>query len=381
MDRLERLVNLVAALLDAERPLTRQEIRDRVGGYSGDPEAFRRNFERDKELLREMGLPLVVEQLDADRSDEQLGYRIPRERYELPDPGLTEDELTALRLAASAVQMQGAWALDATTAALRKLAAATSAPGLSSGGSGRSAWEADPGRGEAARSGNPARTADPAKPDKLVEPVGLAALAGGESVAAAFGAIAERRQLCFRYRDEERVVDPWRLSYRRGRWYLAGWDRLRQAERLFRLDRVSGQVRAVGPPGAFERPSGAAAEPPPAWRLGDDEEVLVDLRVDASQAPWALAAVGADTVVGSAEDGSVLLRVPVTNQDAFRSFVLGFLDHAEIVAPGEVRADLVDWLSELADPAVADRSLADGPRDESPRAEHGSVGPTGGGPA
>ena len=54
MDRLERLVNLVAALIDTPRPLAREEVRQRIEGYSDDPDAFRRNFERDKDLLRQM---------------------------------------------------------------------------------------------------------------------------------------------------------------------------------------------------------------------------------------------------------------------------------------------------------------------------------------
>ncbi len=61
MDRLERLVNLVVALLDTRRPLTREELRERVGGYTDDEDNFRRNFERDKDLLRQMGIPVVTE--------------------------------------------------------------------------------------------------------------------------------------------------------------------------------------------------------------------------------------------------------------------------------------------------------------------------------
>src|ERR1700757_3710405 len=108
MDRLERLVNLVAALIDTPHPLTRQAIHQRIDGYSDDPEAFRRNFERDKDLLRQMGLPLTTEPVDPSHPEE-VGYRIPREEYELPDPGLDENELAALRLAAAAVQLDGAW--------------------------------------------------------------------------------------------------------------------------------------------------------------------------------------------------------------------------------------------------------------------------------
>ena len=106
--------------LGQERSLSRQELRVRVGGYAEEDEAFRRNFERDKDLLRQMGIPLTVEPLDPARPDVGDGYRIPKERYALADPGLADDELAALRLAASAVALQGGE--DAATTALRKLA-------------------------------------------------------------------------------------------------------------------------------------------------------------------------------------------------------------------------------------------------------------------
>ncbi len=56
---IERLLNLLAFLLDAGRPVTADEIRHTVAGYGqeGD-EAFRRTFERDKDLLRHLGVPL-----------------------------------------------------------------------------------------------------------------------------------------------------------------------------------------------------------------------------------------------------------------------------------------------------------------------------------
>jgi proteasome accessory factor B len=310
VDRLERLVNLVAALIDTPRPLSRAEIGERIDGYSSDPEAFRRNFERDKDLLRQMGFPLVMEIPDRG-TPEDAGYRIPRELYELPDPGLDDAELAALRLAASAVQMEGDWS-EAVVRALRKL-----------GGAVGDAGQANP------------TTAAAAVPSE-------------EAAAVVFGAVGERRQVTFRYRGDDRVVDPWRLSFHRGHWYLAGLDHHRGEERLYRLDRIDGAVTPAGPAGAFARPSMAQAAPPPPWRMGDEEEQIARLWVDAEQATWAKHELGPSTLREERPDGSAVFEVAITNVAAFRSFVLGYLEHAEILGPPALRQDITTWLERIS---------------------------------
>jgi len=322
MDRLERLVNLVAALIDARRPLGREELRRRVGGYSDEAEAFRRTFERDKDVLRQMGMPLITEPLDPERPDDQVGYRIPRERYELADPGLDDEELAALRLAASAVAMEGAWGRDASTTALRKLA----------------------GTPKQAHAGS-------IEVDAAAGSVGVALLPGGERVAAAFAAVAERRRVSFSYRGALRRLDPWRLSYRLGQWYLAGFDHDRGRERLFRLDRMDGPLQAEGGRDAFERPAITATTPAHPWRLSDGPETVVEVLVDAPYARWVIDEVGLEAVRRRGPDGSAVLALEVTSMDGLRSFVLGLLDHAEVLGPPVARADMVAWLSALAGPA------------------------------
>jgi len=107
MRRIERLVNLIAALLETRRPLTADEIRNEVAGYGGTSlEAFRRSFERDKETLREMGVPLEIVPTDA-FSEQADGYIIPKDRYYLPELDLELDELAALKLASEAILGRG----------------------------------------------------------------------------------------------------------------------------------------------------------------------------------------------------------------------------------------------------------------------------------
>jgi proteasome accessory factor B len=304
MHRLERLINLVAALLEAQRPLTIDELRFRLPGYADNDAAFRRAFERDKEALRELGVPLVTEALDPLHPAVE-GYRVPKEAYYLRDPGLEPDELAALHLAASAVRMEGADGV----AALWKLG------------------------GELAEEG----------PAAAVASVAVAALPGTDHLAVLFGAISSRRPVEFGYHGRERRVDPWRLSFRNGHWYLAGFDHGAGAERSFRLDRVESAVVVAGEAESFPPPPAAPAVAP-AWEMGEEDPVVARLLVDADQAGWAVGFVGAEAVEERRPDGSVVLAVSVTNRPAFRSFVLGFLDHAEVLGPPLLRAETVEWL-------------------------------------
>jgi proteasome accessory factor B len=159
-----------------------------------------------------------------------------------------------------------------------------------------------------------------------------------------FAAVSDRQVLSFDYQGEAREVEPHRLDFRRGRWYITAFDRARQAERNFRLDRIDGPVQR-GVPGAFEArhlESGAGA----AWELGDEPAIDARLLVDAGHAYWAAHHLGDDAPQEPRPDGSVVFTVRVTNRAAFRSFVLGFLEHAEILDPPDLRADLVAWLQE-----------------------------------
>jgi proteasome accessory factor B len=307
MDKLERLLTLTATLLETPRALTAEELRQRVPGYPDGLAAFRRSFERDKEDLREMGIPITVEVVeDLERPVE--GYRIRRADYELADPGLDPDELAALNLAAAVVRVEGVEGVEA----LWKLGGAVVEPGATGT---------------------------------------LAALPAEPALVPVFGAVVDRRTLSFRYRGAartaERVVDPHRLDYQRGRWYLSGVDHDRGEPRVFRLDRIEGDVVA-GEAGAFDPPPSPAGGVAPAWELGGGEVVTARLLVDADLAPWTRRHLGEGTTAHPRPDGSAVFEVAVANWPAFRSFVLSFLDHAELLDPPDLRAELVAWLEALA---------------------------------
>ncbi|MCB0993742.1 MAG: WYL domain-containing protein [Acidimicrobiales bacterium] len=304
MSKLERLLNLTAALLAAERPLTADQIRSRVEGYPENLVAFRRAFERDKDDLREMGIPLRREAA-SDLESSADGYRIDRDDYYLRDPGLDPDELAALHLAARVVRVGGRGA----TSALWKLGGQLGPAG------------------------------EPTGAELVVIPTDV-------NLTPAFQAVAERRVVRFAYSGRDREVEPHRLELVRGRWYLSGHDRSRDDDRHFRLDRVDGPLD-LGEPGGFDPPTspgeGVRLEP---WQLGDREPTTARLLVDTAQVPWARHELGAP--VELREDGSAVFEVPVTDDVAFRGFVLAFLEHAEVLEPIELRHSIVEWLQQVA---------------------------------
>jgi proteasome accessory factor B len=310
--KLERLLNLTALLLDTTRPITAEDIQAQLEVYPREQASFRRAFERDKDELRSMGIPLRVEKVPGTMPSVD-GYHIPRDEYALRDPGLDTAELAALHLAASAVQVEG---LPATQGLLKL-------GGLVS---------------------------DPTGTDLGVR---IAPLPADPNLALVFGAVASHTPVVLTYHGEERTIDPYRLEFQRGRWYLTGYDHLRDEERNYRLDRVDGAARLTDLP-TFAPPSTAVpGRALGAWELGGEEPVRAVVRIDGPQSRWVVHHVGPDHVRSTepGEDGevaSVVVELPVTNRAALRSFVLSFLEHAELLEPAELRADLTSWLEQVS---------------------------------
>ena len=300
--RVERVLNLLALLLDTHVALTREEIVREVSGYPAQISAYRRAFERDKETLRGMSVPITVEPIG---DGAELGYRVRPQDYYLPDLGLTADETAALRVAVNAVQLGS----EAGEGALMKLGAL----------------------GEDA-------------------PAPIASLPLVPALATLFDAFRTRAVVTFTYRGQTRTVEPWGLSSKRGHWYVVGWDRDRQAVRAFRADRIGSEVQ-VGELKAFEvpddfRPDDHIEDRP--WLLGDQSSETVSILVDAVAVDRVVAQVGADAVVTEQPNGSAIVELTATNRAAVRSLVLGFLDHAEVLEPADLRGEIVAWLEHVA---------------------------------
>src|SRR5215207_11341162 len=104
VDRVERLTNLLALLLETSRPMTLVEIAGELEGqYVGKESTRRAAFERDKAALREIGVPIETTVLSGDQAGVS-GYWIDRDRYELTDLHLEADEMRALQVAVAAVR-------------------------------------------------------------------------------------------------------------------------------------------------------------------------------------------------------------------------------------------------------------------------------------
>ena len=223
----ERLLNLVIALMNTTGRMTKEQIRASVAGYDteGSADAFERMFERDKETLRELGVPVLTVSSAAHGDDQ--GYRVDPDAYALPAMELSAAQLGVLALAAEFWQDQTLRSdADRGLAKLRVVGATPS--------------ETDAIAGLAPR----------------IHPAGPAL---GPLLDAAHG----RQVVTFTYRAAStgevlpRRVQPWRLIASRGGWYLVGHDEGRGAPRVFRLSRIVGSVRLVGEPAAFTVPEDA----------------------------------------------------------------------------------------------------------------------------
>jgi predicted DNA-binding transcriptional regulator YafY len=312
-EKFERQMNLLAALSDTRQGIRAADIQQRVPGYNADHDSFRRTFERDKKDLLSLGVPIEVV---SGPTPELTAYRVEKSRYELPDPGLESDELAALHLALEAVTV-GSPSTDIS----------------------RAMW----------RLGG---VVDAANEDVVGVPVGeLSELPSDDSLVPLFRAVTERRTSTFTYESasgvSQRTTEPWNLSFKRGRWNLTAFDCDRGERRTFRLDRIRSAVTLGERSSHSSTAPSSPIELADPWEFGDNEPVLVTVRFDSEVAVFAQESLGTCDSE-SHDDGAVTIEVPVANWPAFRSFVLSFLDHAEILRPPEYRTQMIDWLRSLS---------------------------------
>jgi proteasome accessory factor B len=313
----ERLLNLVILLLVARNYTTKEQIRHLMEPYrASSDEAFDRMFERDKDDLRALGIPLETGFVDKFFEDEQ-GYRIKRDAFELPAIDFAADEVAVLGLAARVWRHAGLAA--ATSDALVKLKAA----GLSFD-------------------------------REQLEQVQPTLAAEEPAFEAMWQATVHRTPVRFDYsragqRDATtRHVQPWGVVTAQGRWYVAGLDTDRGEPRMFRLSRIVSEVTPTGAPGSFTVPEGtdlrslsqslAPREP--------DRAAVVLARGGAANGLRRRAAVDATGVPGpDGTPGWDRLEVPYVSESDFAGELLGYADAVVVESPAELRAAVRERLA------------------------------------
>ena len=328
--RLERMMELVVMLRAKRVPMSADEIHKQMRRqirdcYPEDIANFRRVFERDKEDLRKMGVPIKVGTVPATDPPQQ-GYIIRDQDYYLCD--LTPQEYAALCVARGMVSLEGSSGEDAI---LRRFG------GEGGPDSGAGSWSAS-----------------------LQSPAPLLTL---------FRAVAEHRTVKFEYDagagSTSRKVAAGRLDYVRGEWYLTGFDYFRDAERTFNL-RFIGDDLEVLEAGARGRggaeasgsavdPAGDAAADPAAlgirskpWEVPREEPVTAKLLVEAPLVGWAVRQLGEEAVEERRADGGAVFEARVGDPEVFFRFVGFFLEDAEILEPADLRQRFVKRLEALA---------------------------------
>ncbi|SKC71096.1 proteasome accessory factor B [Krasilnikoviella flava] len=303
--------------------MTKQQVRAGVAGYGDAPstEAFERMFERDKDTLRALGIPIVT--VDGGGHSDEVGYRIDNDAYALGVVDLTPAELGVVALAAQL------WS-DKTlrtdmSRAMTKLRAA---------GAGEVAADAVAGLAPRVR-------------------------AAGDAYVPLLEAVSERRDVSFRYRAAStgqelmRHVEPWRIAARGSGWYLVGFDRARGAARVFRLSRIAGKVRVGSRPGAFDVPEAVDVDAMLGERVGVLQRARLAVVAERAQALRARAVPAR----GDGTDGRDLLEVEFRSLSALADEVAGYGPAVVVLEPPHLRADVLRRLEAAA--ALDDDDLDD----------------------
>lgn len=333
----ERLLNLVIALVNTAGRMTKEQIRSTVAGYADAPTdvAFERMFERDKDSLRELGIPILT--VAGSGHSDDVGYRVDQEAYALPAVALTAGELGVLSLAVQFWQDKSL-RTDAERA-LTKLRAVGTAPAGTD----------------------------------LVAGLAPRVRAAGDAFGPLLDAVQARQAVTFTYRAastgdvRERSVEPWRLLARGGGWYVVGRDRDRDAPRSFRLSRIEGAVGRLGAPGSYEIPADLDAAAVLAGRESEPGRLATLALAPERASALRSRAVVEDAVAGSSGSQDAtdvadltdpqlapllahrdVVRVLFTGTADLADEVAGYADAVVVLAPPDLRAAVLRRLRAAA---------------------------------
>ncbi|HEX8508299.1 MAG TPA: WYL domain-containing protein, partial [Propionibacteriaceae bacterium] len=299
-------------------------IREAVEGYHGlNDAAFERTFERDKDELRALGVPIEVGSYDPLFDDEQ-GYRIVASEFELPPIDLDADEAAVVGVAARV--WQHASMAGSTRSAIAKLRAAGMEPDTSQLAS--------------------------------LEPSVSASEPAFETI---WMSVIDRTRVSFSYRDGSlRTLEPWGVTSSKGRWYVIGWDVDRDATRMFKMSRITDMPKRVSRPGAFAVPDDldlralaqSLAPPEP------NAEALVALRN--GRAPSLRRRSTPATSAVRLPDGFEVVSVGYRETQPMAEEIAGYAGDVVVLEPADLRERVVGMLSAVAEQHPAPASAAAG---------------------
>jgi proteasome accessory factor B len=306
----ERILNLTVYLLSARRYVSREQIRRGVEGYADmTDEAFERSFERDKDDLRKIGVPIQTGSNSA-YFDDEVGYRIAPTEFELPPISFTDEEAQVLAVAGHVWEQ--ATMAESTVSALAKLRAA--------------GVDVDTDRLVAFAPTLTAR--EPAFP-------------------ALWKASGSRLRVRFGYKrpDHVRTFEPWRIYSRSGSWYVVGLDVDRGQSRNFKLSRIVTDVTVTDT--TYTVPADAdlnTLQRHFGRSLPAGEAVLA---IRTARAPG-LRRQGVPAPGVHAPDGYEAHRVPFTDIEQFAAIVRSAGPDVLVLEPEEVRVAVLTELRRIA---------------------------------
>jgi proteasome accessory factor C len=338
-EKLIRQLSLISYLMAERRPVTANEIRRDVEGYSVmNEDAFARRFYADRSELESLGIVLSVEK-PVDGQVEQETYSLPPENFHLPPIEFTDKELAALHTALQLLDGEFAYA-EPLRLALQQIS-----------------W---------------GRPSPLSAPGQHTVALGITGSAGGHDVSQRLAkietAIFRRKTIVFDYytmeRDEvgSRRVDPYQLLYQGGQFYLVGRAHEREAIRVFRLSRIRGKVAyATKAEHDFQRPEEfdpRAYANRIHWQFGDpigEAEIWISGRIG-WQIERHFGRYGPTRPEG--EDGDIVFRTSYANTRQLIAWVLGLGEHARILSPSELVSEFNERLDVLIERHEGDPQLA-----------------------
>ena len=330
-EKLIRQLSLISYLMAERRPVTALEIRRDVEGYSGmNEDAFARRFYADRSELDALGIALTVEK-PIDGVAEQENYSLRPENFHLPAIAFTDRELASLQTALSLLDGEFAYA-EPLRMALQQIS-----------------W---------------GRPSPLNAPDQGSIALGITGSAGGHELTSRLAkietAIFRHKTITFDYytmeRDETgpRKVDPYHLLFQGGQFYLLGHAHERGALRVFRLSRIRGKVAyASKAEHDFRRPAASDFDPRAYanradWQFGDatqEAQVWVSDRIG-----WQVERhFGRFGTVAAAADGGIVLTTSYANARQLASWVLRLGEHARVLEPESLRAEVAERIERLAE--------------------------------